>query len=323
MPDRPTTNVSTRALEVFATLASTGSLQDTARALGMSASTASQQIRKLEAALGYTLIDHARRPLEPTQAGYTYLVHVREALGHLRQGAIAASLTDLASLQRLRLGIIDDFDSEVSPRLIATLVRTLARCELSLLTAPSNHILTELAAGTLDFGVAARPDETSGGIVEAPLLRDPFVIAVPRGKLSGPPSSLQELAELPFLRYGEQHFLGRQIAAELAWRRLTLPGRISLDSNQAMFGLIAAGEGWTITTPLGFSSARRFRNRVELHPLPFTGFTRVISLYRADGWSDDVLAIIAGSLRESLRERIVEPNIASRPWLADALTTVS
>jgi len=323
MPDTPITNVSTRALEVFVSLAGTGSLQDTARTLGMSASTASQQIRKLEAALGYALIDHARRPLEPTPAGYTYLLHVRKALGQLRQGAIAASLTDLSSLQRLRLGIIDDFDSEVSPRLITTLVATLARCELSLLTAPSNQILAALAARKLDFGVAARADETSEGIIEAPLLRDPFVVAVPRGRLAEPPSSLQALAELPFLRYGEQHFLGRQIATELAWRSLNLAGRISLDSNQAMFGLIAAGEGWTITTPLGFASARRFRNRVDLHPLPFTGFSRVISLYRADGWSDDVLAIIAESLRESLRERIVAPNVASRPWLADVLTTVS
>ena len=54
-----------------------------------------------------------RRPLEPTPAGHAYLVHVREALGQLRQGAVAVSLADLTRLRRLRLGVTDDLDGEI------------------------------------------------------------------------------------------------------------------------------------------------------------------------------------------------------------------
>jgi len=320
MPETAPIGLSIRALEVFSTVASTGSLQEAARALGMSASTASQQLRKLETALGYALIDHGRRPLEPTQAGYTYLVHVREALGQLRQGAIAMALEDLSGLRRLRLGVIDDLDSEVTPRLVTALAAALTRCETSLLTAPSHLLLDELRAGTLDFGVAARPSEPVEGLIEAPLLRDPFLVAVPRGFLSEAPDDLATLDGLPFLRYSEHQLIGRQIAAELAWRKLSPSGRITLDSNQVLFGLVAGGQGWAITTALGLSRARRFQEQVDIHRLPFAGFSRVIALYRAEGWHDDVPGIIAGSLRESLRARIVEPVTASRPWLAGALS---
>lgn len=320
MAGSPTQVHSLRALEVFTHVARTGSLQETARALGMSAPAASQQLGKLEAALGHALIDHRRRPLELTHAGETYLVHAREALRQLRQGAIALSLMDLTRLRRLRLGVIDDFDSEVTPRLAVALAGVLTRCELSLLSAPSHSILDGLAAGRFDFGVAARPPKLPERVTEAPLLRDPFVLAVPRGLLPGPPGSLAAMGSLPFLRYDDDQLIGRQIAAELAWRKLSVPGRIALDSNQVLFGLVAGGEGWAITTALGFLRARRFQTRVDIHPLPFTGFSRVISLFRLDDWRDDVPGIIASTLREGLREQVVGPGVGMLPWLSGALS---
>jgi len=310
---------SIRALEVFASVARTGSLQETARALDMSPPAASQQLRKLEAALGHALIEHGRRPLEPTPAGHAYLVHVRAALNQLREGAVAVSLEDFTRLSRLRIGVIDDLDGEVTPSLATALADNLPRCELSLLTVPSHQILSELIAGTLDVGIAARSTEHGNALMEVPLLRDPFVVAVPRGFLRAAPNALTRLDALPFLRYSERQLIGRQISGDLAWRKIVLRGRISVDSNPVLFGLIAAGQGWAITTPLGFSRARRFHDRVDLHPLPFTGFSRVISLYRGKGWRDDVPDIIAGTVRDSLRTRVVGPLLATHPWLAEAL----
>ncbi len=311
---------SPRALEIFSLVAQTGSLQETARALGLSASAASQQLRRLEETLGHALIDHDHRPLSLTRAGHTYLVHAREALRQLRQGEIALALIDLTRLRSLRLGVIDDFDSDVTPRLAVSLASVLTQCEFSLKTAPSHQILEALAAGRLDFGIATRPSELAAGLQETTLLRDPFVLAVPHGLLSEPPATLSAMSFLPFLRYDEAQLIGRQIAAELAWRRLDLPGRMTLDSNQVLFGLIAAGEGWAITTPLGFQRAQRFRTQVDLHPLPFVGFSRLISLFRLDEWPDEVPDIIAGTLRETLREQLVGPVVARLPWLADHLS---
>ncbi|MCU9850153.1 LysR family transcriptional regulator [Defluviimonas sp. WL0024] len=311
--------ITLRGLEVFDELARTGSLQETARKLGLSPPAASQQLRNLEAALGVDLVDHARRPLEPTRAGRAYLSHARAALAHLRQGAAELSLMDLRRLRSLRLGIIDDFDGEVTPKLAVALAAMLTPCDLSLRTALSHTILADVAERRIDLGVAARAHDLPEGVVETPLLRDPFVLAVPHGRLPGPPDSIAALGSLPFLRYEKSQIIGRQIATHLARLKLAPQGRIELDSNQALFGLVANGAGWAITTPLGYLRARRFHGQVDLYPLPFAGFSRVISLFHKSDWTDEVSGVIGGTLRGILRRQVVEPGVSALPWLEGGL----
>jgi DNA-binding transcriptional LysR family regulator len=311
--------ITLRGLEVFDELARSGSLQDTARKLGLSPPAASQQLKNLETALGISLIEHSRRPLEPTRAGRAYLSHVHAALAHLRQGATELSLMDLQRLRSLRLGIIDDFDGEVTPRLAVKLAGMLGPCELSLLTAPSHVILDDIVQHRIDLGIAGRPHDLPEGVTETPLLRDPFVLALPHGYLPGPPKSIAALGDLPLLRYDKTQIMGRQVATHLARLKLAPPGRIVLDSNQALFGLVASGAGWAISTPLGYLRARRFHGQVDLFPLPFAGFSRIISLFHLSDWTDEISETIGGSLREILRAQVIDPGLAAMPWTEGSL----
>lgn len=297
-------------------------MQVAARNLGLSAPAASQQLKNLEAALGQDLVDHSRRPLELSRGGLAYLTHVRAALLHLRQGAAELSLIDLRTVRSLRIGVIDDFDGEVTPRLAVALASVLTLAELTLMTTPSLRILEDVAARHVDLGIAAQPLELHEGVTETPVLRDPFVLAVPRGYLSAPPASVEVLKDLPFLRYERSQLLGRQIAAHLARLRLAPEGRIEMDSNQAIFGLIANGAGWAISTPVGFLRARRFHDQVDIFPLPFAGFARTISLYRRQEWMPETASIIAESLRGILRAQVVAPGRAAIPWIGEALAIV-
>jgi len=312
--------ISLRALEVLDELDRTGSIRETAANLGLSASAASQQLKNLELALGQSLVEHGRRPLTLGRGGAAYLAHVRAALTHLRQGASELSLRDLGALRALRLGVIDDFDSEVTPRLGVALARMLSAAELTLTTAPSLHILDDLVAREVDLGLAAGPLELPADIVETPLLRDPFLLATPRGHLPDPPASLDALGDLPFLRYEKGLLQSRQIASQLARLRLAPPGQIHLDSNQAIFALIANGSGWTISTPVGFFRARRFHDQVDLHRLPFASFSRTISLLHRPEWMPEIALAIAESLRGILRTHVVEPGREAMPWIGDDLS---
>lgn len=311
--------VSLRALEVFEEIARTGSLQIAAANLGLSAPAASQQIKKLESALGQTLVDHSHRPLALTRAGRAYLVHVHQAMAQLRHGSTALMLLDVTNLRRLRLGIIDDFDTEVTPKLTVRLAGALTQCDFSLQTAPSHTILERVSMRALDIGIAARPLEHPVGLSETPLLRDPFVLVAPRGYLDGPPRTLDALKNLQFLRYDTSQMMGRQIATHLTRLKVQPQGRIELDSNQAVFGLIASGAGWTISTPLGFLRARRFHGEVDIYPLPFAGFSRIISLFQPDGWSDEITGVIASTIRGLLQVDAVVPGLEALPWLANSL----
>lgn len=320
MADHIGNAVTLRGLELFEELSRVGSMRTAAQNLGMSAPAASQQLKNLETAVGRTLVEHNRRPLELNRDGRAYLAHVRAALMHLRQGAAELSLTNLRSVRSLRLGIIDDFDSEVTPRLAVALASVLTPAELTLMTNPSLRILEDVAARHIDLGIAVRPLQLPDGVSEVPLLRDPFVLVSPRGYLARAPAGIENLANLPFLRYEKSQLLGRQIAAHLSRLRLAPEGRIELDSNQAIFGLIASGSGWAISTPVGFLRARRFQDQVDLFPLPFVGFARTISLFSRQEWMPEVGSIIAASLRSILRAQVVDPGHLMIPWIADGLT---
>ncbi len=238
---------------------------------------------------------------------------------HLRQGTADLALMGLGRMSRLSLGIIDDFDSEVTPRLTVALVGVLPPCDLTLLTAPSLRILQDVAERRLDLGIAARPADLPPGLTEIPLLRDPFVLATPRGTLPGPPASIEALGHLPFLRYEQSQLIARQIAAHLARLKLNPAGRIEIDSNLAVFGLVADGAGWTITTAVSYLRARRFHGEVDLHPLPFAAFARTISLFHASAQVAAIPALMATSLRRILQTQVIEPGQRALPWIGQGL----
>ena len=62
-------SVSLKAIELLEELNRVGSMQEAGRNLGLSAPAASKQLKNLEAALGHTLLNHNRRPLELSIAG--------------------------------------------------------------------------------------------------------------------------------------------------------------------------------------------------------------------------------------------------------------
>ena len=312
-------SVSLKAIELLEELNRVGSMQEAGRNLGLSAPAASKQLKNLEAALGHTLLNHNRRPLELSIAGRAYLKCVQAALQHLRQGASELSLANVHHLKSLRIGIIDDFDSEVTPRLTAALANVLTPSELTLTTKTSLQIIQDISARKLDLGIAAQPHDLPEGISETPILKDPFLLAVPRGLLTKPPSSIDELDELSFLRYEKTQLLGRLISGHLSRLRLSPKGWIEVDSNQAIFGLIASGVGWAITTPVGFLSTRRFHEKVDLFPLPFAAISRTISLYRNDDWMPEIAENIAERLRAILQLHMVDPGKAAFPWLDETL----
>jgi DNA-binding transcriptional LysR family regulator len=92
-----------------------------------------------------------------------------------------------------------------------------------------------------------------------------------------------------------------------------------LDSYHAVLAMVAAGAGWSILTPLGWSHAARFRDEVDLHPLPFEPLSRRISLVARRDVLGDMPGDMAARLRGLLSEMIVDPATQKLPWLAGQL----
>lgn len=313
MPAPLTKGLSLRGLEVFEALARTGSVAATAAELGMSAPAVSQQMKNLSAALAVDLVDASRRPMVVTPAGRLFLAQAREALRALRAGQRDLKALDLTELSSLSLGVIEDFENEVTPLLATRLAEAMSQCAFVLQTGASHVLHARIAARELDMVICAAGDAAPRGAVALPLLDDPYILAVPKGvDVAG---GLIALAELPFLRRDLDQVMGQQIEGYLAREGVVPARRFEMDSNQSISALVAAGTGWTITTALSLARAGRFASGIEAHPLPGAAMARQIVLYVASDWSGGIPDQIAELARELIGVHFAEPGLERMPWL--------
>ncbi|WP_170438175.1 LysR family transcriptional regulator [Ruegeria arenilitoris] len=316
-----TKGLTLRGLEVFEALARTGSVAQAAEITGLSQPSVSQQLRNLENALGTELVDHGRRPMRLTQAGRSFLARAESVLAELQMAQSELSVMDLGHLSTLSIGLIDDFDNDLTPRLATLLADSLTRSKFKLITLPSLEIFEALASQRLHLAVSAHSGEVLEGVVEYPLVQDPFILVAPKG---GVPNGGVEAAlqTLPFLRYAREQLISRQIESHLARQQLQFEERFEIGSHLALMAMVARGLGWAITTPLGYMRAARFHEGMDVYPAPFGEFSRTISLFTRSDWSDQVPREVAGMTRRLMQSQMIEPALSRLPWLSGQLKVI-
>ncbi len=300
-------------IEVFLAVAEEGSISAAARRLGVSPSAISQQLTSLEAALGAIFLDRSARPMGLTPAGAMFRGHAQTILNAEAEARAELAVADLSGLTTLRLGMIEDLDAEVTPRLLSGLAQDLRGCRFLLETGASHRLLDQLEARALDIAVAADLGTEGGddGWREVhPVLAEPFLAITPKGL---------NHVDLPLIQYTARHLMGRQIAGHLARQNLRLAHRFELDSYNAILAMVAGGAGWTILTPLALHHAARFRGVVDVAPLPFAPLERTLSLSARAGVLREIPAQMAERLRGLLGTLVVAPALAEWPWLKGGL----
>ena len=307
--------VTLRGLEVFEALAATGSVAQAAAATGLSQPAVSQQLRNLETALATDLIDHGKRPMRLNPAGHSFLARAVAALSQLRLAQSELTVMDLAHLSALSIGVIDDFENDLTPRLVTILADSLTRCKFTLATAPSHEILQAIADKRLHIAISASDGAMRDGVLEYPLARDPFILVAPKGVAQGD-DLLASLGTLPFLRYERDQLISRQIEAHLARQKLDLQDRFEIGSHLALMAMVARGIGWAVTTPLGYMRVGRFHDQVDAFALPFKPFSRTISLYASADWAGNVPTDVARTMRRLIQTHMIDPALGKLPWLA-------
>ncbi|WP_151717666.1 LysR family transcriptional regulator [Gemmobacter serpentinus] len=303
--------VTLRGIEIFLAVAEARSLSAAARHLGASTSSVSQQLAGLEAVLDSQLFDRGTRPMQMTPAGQILHRHAQTIVNAARTAQAELAMAELSGLTTLRIGVIEDLDADVTPHLLAGLAGELRNCSFLLETGPSHRLRNQLEARALDLVVAADLGATQpagAGLEIHPLLADPFIAVAPIGAGS--------VAGLPYIRYSARHYMGRQIDAHLARRNESLPSRFELDSYHAILAMVAAGQGWSILTPLALHHVARFRSAVAVLPMPFGPLERQIMLCARAGVLQSMPSAVAARLRGLLEAQVVAPALTAWPWLA-------
>lgn len=310
-------DLSFKRLKIFQLAANQGSVQAAAHEMGLSISTVSHHLKGLEDDLGVSLLDHGRRPMTLTPQGAAFLRRVDEALKTLDQARAELALSNMADARHLRLGLIEDFDSDLGPELAVLLAKGMPKCDFAHFTRYSSDILDMLQRNRLDVGIASRAEADPGRLREMTLCRDPFVLAVPAHSPLDLTLLLNGHTDLPLLRYAHDQHIRTQIETQLRRLKIDLPVRFEIESNQTMMAMIAAGAGWAITTPTCYFRARRFHRQVTLHPFPAKGFARYVSLFAREEVASDVVSTINQAMRTLIETRLVLPATEAIPWLAE------
>ena len=144
-----------RLLRAFVTIADTGSFTIAAERLHMTQSTISQQLGRLESAIGHTLIDRTDRPVRATEAGERLLGHARRILS-LQQEA-ESLFADPSGTAAVRIGLPDDIVTPAMSETFAAFSETHREIRLDVTTGLSRDLTQRFRAGDFDIVVVKEP----------------------------------------------------------------------------------------------------------------------------------------------------------------------
>jgi DNA-binding transcriptional LysR family regulator len=163
-PDRPGALLDATQLRTFLAVAETLSFTAAAQRLGTSQSTVSQHVRKLEAAVGRTLLERDTHSVTLTADGGAMVGFAREILDSTERAVHYFSGPALRG--RVRLGVAEDFAQSRLPDLLRTFRAAHPLVELELTVGLSGLLHRAMAARRLDLVLAKRKTgETHGTLV--------------------------------------------------------------------------------------------------------------------------------------------------------------
>ncbi|MFI0240492.1 LysR family transcriptional regulator [Streptomyces sp. NPDC016845] len=233
-----------RHLEIFVAIAEEGHFGDAAQRVGISQPPLSQALRRLEAQLGVRLFDR-ERGVSLTDEGAALLPHARRALAalaELREGGARQS----ADGHRLRLGLPPELPPRLGAVVAASPVRAGLRTRLSVVTAPTATLLTDVSAGRLDLAVVRHP-VVLHGLSAGPVTLLPTWLLVPD---SGIGCGTGPRAGRPW-PYAVRPRVEAPAAHDLFLDTLAGQGRrvetVVISDERAGLALVAAGQAMLVT----------------------------------------------------------------------------
>ncbi len=234
-------------LRTFHQVVSHQGVNKAARALGITQPAVTQQIRRLEQAVGLKLFHRNGRRLALTEAGQT-LEAFAGRIFHLVDAARDA-LEGAAALQtgHLKIGASRTAGAYYVSDLLDRFKRRYPGVKVSLSVGNSQMILTGIVDFTLHAGlIAGRPDDPH--LISRPLIRDRMLVVLPPDHRLARKSivSIQDLRGSPLILREPGSTTRRLIEQAFQAHGLSAEPSMELESNEAIKSAVADGLGVAI-----------------------------------------------------------------------------
>lgn len=154
-------NLDTGLVRTFVTVAETASMTATANVLHLTQGAVSQQVKRLEKALGCSLFERDRHGLRLTPSGERLFGRAKRLLN--LNDDIWTEMTTGVVEGRVRLGVPPDLMSTRLSPVLKAYAEAFPRVEVSLICGSSPELAEALAIGQVDLAVVEKPVGPSTG----------------------------------------------------------------------------------------------------------------------------------------------------------------
>ncbi len=255
------------AIQIFLTLAQTGSMQKTAEQYGLSASAISQNIASLEKQFGVELFDHKTRPLQLSLGGRQLMQEAEKILKDAWHLTNAIKSTVPENLH-LRLGFSESVSHSLAPLICGALLSRVKT--FSAFTAMTQTLKEQVEKRQLDILISPESFDNEQSFFREPLLSEQYLLVLPQTEKSIKNlNQLRNLSQrLPYIRYNVDST--DRIQCERVFRKLNIEQNesIGVEGSFTMVGLVAQGLGWAIMPALGIWQGRKWTEAIQVIPIP-------------------------------------------------------
>ena len=192
-------------LRCFVTVAEELNFTRAAERLNMTQPPLSRQIKLLEAGIGLTLLDRNNRTVRLTPAGDTFRTAAIDLLERAEQAVLIARQAERGEAGTITMGFVPSAALDFVPRIVTALKRDVPHVRFTPIEMMSYEISEALQSGGLDLGLT-RTAGGSANIETQRVVREPFVLAIPKGhRLNQPDSAKPETLDgLDFIGYSSE-----------------------------------------------------------------------------------------------------------------------
>jgi LysR family hydrogen peroxide-inducible transcriptional activator len=173
-------DLSLRQLQYVVAVADTLGFRRAAERCAVSQPTLSAQIQHLEDVLGVKLFERDRRRVLLTAAGEEVVARARRILVETEDMLAVATRARDPFAGTFRVGVIPTIAPYFLPEVTQVLAKEHPKLRLVFREEKTEDTVRDLWAGTLDAGLVALEADL-GALEHAEVLRDPFVVALPKG----------------------------------------------------------------------------------------------------------------------------------------------
>ncbi|MEM9763592.1 MAG: LysR family transcriptional regulator [Pseudomonadota bacterium] len=284
-------NISLRQLTILVAFAEKGGMTAAGRAIGLSHSAVSLQLRALEEALAADLIDRSSRPPRLTEEGRAVVSQARQVAGLVEEMAAAGAGGEKGARRGvLTLGVVPSAFVHLAAPTLAHLRQAAPGIAVRLRAGLSGDLAEAVRSGSLDAALLTRPggSATPPGLDVRPLVEEPLeLIAAPALAAEGAGlDAEQRIAHLvrhqPFIWFSRRAWAGRQIEQALAARGLAPAEAMEVDALDAIEALVRHGLGVSVV-PRPAGARDEVRQGLFTLPLPGEGASRALCLIEREG----------------------------------------